>query len=189
MSSYPVSSSVTPPVSNDCLDSCLMGGTAPRGPGPHPSVCQQVCRAGSTPTQPAGLPVPCSIGLVPQSGVRPLDNPSVFDVLNIFCAYWFLNCKHLLSLVLSAVKGRANNKVTWVDLLPQAHSHLLHQAKNLAPLSYPSALLKRVMFIYLLEIVNNSWPLLVDRFIKASAPRWCPVLPPAPSSSPSCYKQ
>jgi len=184
MSSYPVSSSVAPPVSNDRLDSCLMGGMAPRGPGPRPSVRQQVCRAGSTPTQPASLPAPCSVGPVPQSGVQPLDDPSVFNVLNIFRACWFLNREHLLSLVLSAVKGGANNEVTWVDLLPQAHSHLLHQAKNLAPLSYPSALLKRVMFAYLLEIVNNSWPLSVDKFVKASAPRWHPVLPPAPSSSP-----
>jgi len=168
MSSYPVSSSVTIPISHDHLDSRLTGGTAPRGPGLCPSVFQQVCRAGSTPTQPASLPAPCSVGLVTQSRVQPLDDPSVFNVLNIFQACWFLNHEHLLSLVLSTIKGGDNNKVTWIDLLPQAHSHLLCQAKNLAPLSYPSALLKRVMFVFLLKVVNTSQPLMVNKFVKTS---------------------
>ena len=119
-----------------------------------------------------------------QSGAQPLDNPSVFDILNLFQACWFLNCRHLLSLVLSAVKGRDNNKVTWINLLPQAQSHLLCQAKNLAPLSYPSALLKRVMFVFLLEVVNNSHPSLVNKFVKSSALHWHHALPLAPSSPP-----
>ena len=154
------------------------------GLGPRPSVPQRVRGAGSTPTQPAGLPAPHSIGPVTQSGVRPLEDPSVFDVLNIFCARWFLNRKHLLSLILSTIKGRDNNKVTWINLLPQAHSHLLCQAKNLAPLSYPSALLKRVMFVFLLEIVNTSQPSTVNRFIKTSASHWRRALPLAPPSPP-----
>jgi len=112
------SSSVDTPSSNDCLDSYLMGGTAPRGPGLVPSVRQRVCRKGSTPTQPAGLPPPCSRGLVTQCGVAPLDNPSIFNVLNIFCACWFINCKHLLSLILSATKGGDNNEMMWINLLP-----------------------------------------------------------------------
>jgi len=180
----PSSSSVAPPVSNDCLDSRLTGGMAPRGPGLVPSVPQRVCRAGSTPAQPAGMPAPCSVGPVTQSRVRPLEDPSVFDILNLFRACWFLNREHLLSLVLSAVKGGDNNEVMWIDLLPQAHSHLLHQAKNLAPLSYPSALLKRVMFVFLLEIVNTPQPTTVDKFVKTSAPRWRCVLPLAPPSPP-----
>jgi len=40
MSSYPTSSSVTIPLSKDCLDSHLMGGMASRGPGLVPSVRQ-----------------------------------------------------------------------------------------------------------------------------------------------------
>jgi len=86
MSSYPVSSSVAIPVSNDRLDSRLMGGTAPRGPGLAPSVHQRVHRKGSTPTQPAGIPPPCSGGPVTKSGVRPLDDLSIFNILNIFQA-------------------------------------------------------------------------------------------------------
>jgi len=180
----PSSSSVAPPVSNDRLDSRLTGGTAPRGPGQRPSVRQRVRRTGSTPAQPAGLSAPRSVEPVTQSGVRPLDDPSVFDVLNIFHARWFLNREHLLSLILSAVKGGDNNEVTWIDLLPQAHSHLLRQAKNLAPLSYPSALLKRVMFVFLLEVVNASWPTTVDKFVKTSAPRRRRTLPLVPPSPP-----
>jgi len=180
----PSLSSVATPSSNDHLDSCLMGGTAPRGSGQCPLVPQQVCREGSTPAQPASMPVPHSIGLVPQSRVRPLDDLSVFNILNLFWACWFLNHKHLLSLILSAVKGRENNKVTWIDLLPQAHSYLLHQAKNLAPLSYPSALLKRVMFVFLLEVVNNSQSQSTNKFVQASAPCWHCVCTSAPSSPP-----
>ena len=131
------------------------------------------------------MSVPCSMGPVTQSRVQPLDDPSVFDVLNIFQACWFLNCKHPLSLVLSTVKGGANNEVIWVDLLPQAHSHLLCQAKNLAPLSYPSALLKRVMFVFLLKVVNTPQPLMVNKFVKTSAPCQHCMLPLAPPSSPS----
>ena len=180
----PSPSSVATPVSNDRLDSRLTGGTAPRGPGPRPSVRQRVRGAGSTPAQPAGMPAPRSVGPVTQRRVGPLEDPSVFDVLNIFRARWFLNREHLLSLILSAVKGGDDNEVMWIDLLPQAHSHLLRQAKNLAPPSYPSALLKRVMFVYLLEVVNASRPSTVDKFVKTSAPRRRRALPLVPPSPP-----
>jgi len=61
---------------------------------------------------------------------------------------------------------------------------LLRQAKNLAPPSYPSPLLKRVMFVFLLEVINNSQSQAADKFVKSSAPHQHRVLPPAPSSSP-----
>ena len=93
---------------------------------------------------------------MPSTTSTPLINhPSVFEVLNLFRACWFLNCEHLMSLTLAAVKGSDNNDIIWIDLLPSSHTYLLHQAKNLAPPSYPLSLLKRVMFTFLLEVINS----------------------------------
>ena len=124
------------------------------------------------------------IPLVPMpstASTTTIDYPSVFDVLNLFRACWYLNHKHLLSLVLSAVKGGKDNAITWIDLLPQAHTHLLCQAVALAPPSYPLSLLKRVMFTFLLEVVNSP-ALSLDHFVKRTAPRChCKVSTLAPS--------
>jgi len=90
-----------------------------------------------------------------------------------------------MSLILAAVKGSDNNNITWIDLLPNSHTHLLHQAKALPPPSYPLPLLKRVMFTFLLEVINSQGSVL-DKFIKTSAPRWRHTVPaPAPSASPA----
>ena len=86
-----------------------------------------------------------------------------------------------MSLTLTAVKGGDNNDITWINLLPSSHTHLLHQAKNLAPPSYPLPLLKRVMFTFLLEVINSQSHNL-DQFIKTSAP--CRHCAPAPAPSP-----
>ena len=98
-------------------------GGVPLGSGLVPLPCQNDHRAGSTPAQPASLHAPHSVRPVIQSRVQPLKDPSVFNVLNLFCAHWFLNCEYLLSLILSAVKGGDNNEMMWIDLLPQDHSH------------------------------------------------------------------
>ena len=121
---------------------------------------------------------------MPSTASTPLiDHPSVFEVLNLFRARWFLNREHLLSLTLSAVKGGENNDITWIDLLPSSHTHLLRQAKNLAPPSYPLPLLKRVMFTFLLEVINSRDRRL-DQFIKSSAPRRRRAPAPAPVTPP-----
>ena len=111
-----------------------------------------------------------------------IDHPSVFNVLNLFRACWFLNCKHLISLILATVKGSDNNDITWINLLPNLHTHLLCQAKALAPPSYPLPLLKRVMFTFLLEVINSHGSAL-DKFIKTLAPCRCRAVP-APALSP-----
>ena len=123
---------------------------------------------------------------MPSTASAPIvDHPSVFDVLNLFRARWFLNCKHLMSLILAAVKGGDDNDITWIDLLPNSHTHLLRQAKTLAPPSYPLPLLKRVMFTFLLEVVNSHGSPL-DKFVKTSAPRRRRAVPaPAPSPLPA----
>ena len=121
---------------------------------------------------------------MPSTALTPLiDHPSVFEVLNLFRACWFLNCKHLMSLTLAAVKGGNNNDITWIDLLPSSHTHLLCQAKNLAPPSYPLPLLKRVMFTFLLEVINSQGCNL-NQFIKTLAPHRCCAPTPAPSPPP-----
>ena len=94
----------------------------------------------------------------------------VFDVLNLFCACWFLNCNHLLSLVIFAQKADTGNEISWVKFSPQAHSHLVCQALALAPPSYPLALCKRVMFVFLLEVINDLGACPLALFVKTSAP-------------------
>jgi len=124
---------------------------------------------------------------MPSTASAPIvDHPSVFDVLNLFRACWFLNHEHLMSLILAAVKGGNNNNIMWIDLLPSAHTHLLHQAKTLAPPSYPLSLLKRVIFTFLLEVVKSCGSAL-NKFVKTSAPCRCyaPALtPPSPLAPP-----
>ena len=121
---------------------------------------------------------------MPSTASTPLiDHPSVFEVLNLFRACWFLNREHLMSLTLAAVKGSDNNDITWIDLLPSSHTHLLGQAKNLAPPSYPLPLLKRVMFTFLLEVINSQGRNL-DQFVKTLAPRQHRAPAPAPSPPP-----
>ena len=89
-----------------------------------------------------------------------------------------------MSLILAAVKGGDNNDIMWIDLLPSAHTHLLRQAKVLAPPSYPLSLLKRVMFNFLLEVINSCGSVL-DKFVKTLAPHWRCIPAPAPSSPPA----
>ena len=111
---------------------------------------------------------------------------SIFDMLNLFCACWFLNHDHLLSLVIFVQKADTGNKISWGENSTQAHSHLVCQALALAPPSYPLALCKRVMFTFLLEVINNLRTCSLALFVKTSAPHhqqvWVSV--PAPSLPP-----
>ena len=106
---------------------------------------------------------------VPSTVPQAVNTYSVFDVLNIFCACWFLNRDHLLTLVTFAQKAEDGNDVSWLEVTPQSHAHLVRQAIALAPTSYPLALVKRVMFVFLLEVVNNFQASTLDKFVKTSA--------------------
>ena len=57
-----------------------------------------------------------SIAQIPSSAA--VDVYSIFDMLNIFYAYWFINCMQILSLALFTQKAREGNKVTWVEYSP-----------------------------------------------------------------------
>jgi len=111
---------------------------------------------------------------------------SVFDVLNLFCACWFINCDHILSLVVFAQKADDGNNISWVEFAPQSHSHLVRQAITLAPTLYPLALLKWVMFTFLLEVVNDQGHMGLASFVKTSAPRrrHVSLAGPSPSTLP-----
>ena len=83
-----------------------------------------------------------------------VNGASVFKVLNIFHRQWFLNRDHLISKVLSAQKDSLGN-VTWVDIDPSFHTSLVHRALTLLPPLYPVAKGKRVMFVFLLEVLTG----------------------------------
>ena len=113
-----------------------------------------------------------------------VDVHSVFDVLNLFRARWFLNRDHLLSLVVFAQKVDTGNEISWVEFTPQAHSHLVRQALALAPPSYPLALCKRVLFTFILEVINDQGTRSLASFVKTSAPRHRQVRVSVPTPSP-----
>jgi len=106
---------------------------------------------------------------VPSTIPQAINTYSVFNVLNIYRSRWFLNRNHLLSLVTFAQKAEDGNDISWLEVTPQSHAHLVHQAIALAPTSYPLALVKQVIFVFLLEVVNNSQASTLDKFVKTLA--------------------
>jgi predicted RNA-binding Zn-ribbon protein involved in translation (DUF1610 family) len=78
---------------------------------------------------------------------------SVFDIHNIFRRRWFLSRDHLLTNVISAQKAEDGN-ISWVEFTPQYHSHLVKCAVALVP--HPVAKVKKVMFVYILELLNRE---------------------------------
>jgi len=82
-----------------------------------------------------------------------------------------------------AQKAEDGNNISWIKFSSQAHSYLVRQALALAPTSYPLALLKQVMFTFLLEVINNQGHMALALFIKTSALRHCHVSKAGPSPS------
>ena len=80
-------------------------------------------------------------------------NLSVFDVLNIFHCRWFLSRANLLANAISAQKAEDGN-ISWVEFTPQYHSHLVKHAVALVP--HPVLTVKKVMFVYILELLNRK---------------------------------
>jgi len=83
-------------------------------------------------------------------------DPSVFDILNLFRCHWFLSRDWLVSLVASA-QWTNGSSIDWVEFLPVLHSHLMQCAIKLAP-SVPAAKVKRVMFVFILKVLNGNGP-------------------------------
>jgi hypothetical protein len=81
---------------------------------------------------------------------------SVFDVLNIFRRRWFLSRTALLAHVISAQKAE-DGDISWVEFNPPFHSHLVKCAVALVPrLGCPVPMVKRVMFVFILELLNRE---------------------------------
>jgi hypothetical protein len=78
---------------------------------------------------------------------------SVFDVLNTFHRRWFLSRTHLVANAISAQKAE-DGKISWVEFSPPFHSHLVKCAVALVPRPVPKV--KRVMFVYILELLNRE---------------------------------
>jgi hypothetical protein len=81
----------------------------------------------------------------------------LFDILNIFCTQWFLNRDHLIVNILSAQKSETGWFV-WVDFQPPFHTHLVQRARALLPPLCPMAKGKKVMFIFILEVLDGDGP-------------------------------
>ena len=80
---------------------------------------------------------------------------SGFDIYNIFQCCWFLSWDHLRAQALSAQKAKDGKKI-WVKFSPQFHSHLVKCAVALVP--HPVLKVKKVMFAYILELLNKEAP-------------------------------
>src|SRR6266702_1433537 len=78
---------------------------------------------------------------------------SVFDILNIFRRSWFLSRANLLVNTISAQKAE-DGKISWVEFTPPFHSHLVKCAVALVP--HPVHVVKRVMFVFILELLNGT---------------------------------
>ncbi|KAH9954262.1 hypothetical protein BGW80DRAFT_1467891 [Lactifluus volemus] len=102
-------------------------------------------------------------GTTPRAKGKPLtrralsvaDELSVFDIHNIFHRRWFLSRDHLVANVISAQKAE-DGKVFWVEFAPQFHAHLVKCAVALVP--RPLNKVKKVMFGYILELLNREGP-------------------------------
>ena len=78
---------------------------------------------------------------------------SVFDILNIFRDRWFLSRANLLANTISSQKDEDGN-ISWVEFTPHFHSHLVKCAVTLVP--HPVSKVKRVMFVFILELLNGE---------------------------------
>ena len=95
----------------------------------------------------------------PKRGSKPKQTSSggvelsVFDILNIFRRRWFLSRANLVANAISAQKAEDGN-FSWVEFAPPYHSHLVKCAVALVP--HPVHMVKRVMFVYILELLNGE---------------------------------
>ena len=92
------------------------------------------------------------------------SDPSVFDIVNYFRLRWFLNRDWLLSFIASAQRSESG-RIEWVEFLPDSHVHLVRLAFKVVPPtpSIPAAKVKRCMFSFIIEFLNQEW-LITDLF-------------------------
>ena len=85
------------------------------------------------------------------------NDPSVFDIINLFHLHWFLNRDWLLSFITSAQRSESG-RIKWVEFLPDGHVHLVRSAFKLIPPtpSIPTAKIKWYMFAFIIEFLNRE---------------------------------
>ena len=117
----------------------------------------QLATPSNPPSLPEVLPVadppPPSWAQPREPAVDDSDDLSVFDILNIFWRCWFLSWQHLVDSALSAQKDK-DNSFSWVEFTSQFHSHLVKCAVALVPRLIKKV--KRVIFVYILELLNGE---------------------------------
>ena len=108
--------------------------------------------------------------VIPVYIMRLSNDPSVFDIVNLFCLRWFLNRDWLLSFVASAQRSESG-RIEWVEFLPDGHVHLVRSAFKLVPPTplVPAAKIKRCMFAFIIEFLNRER--LYADFFAPSPPR------------------
>ena len=80
--------------------------------------------------------------------------------LKTFRSCWHLDKGWLVSFVASAQRKTPTSPITWVEFMPQGHTHLVRSAlKLVSPTkALPIAKIKEVMFVFILEVLNESAP-------------------------------
>jgi hypothetical protein len=68
---------------------------------------------------------------------------------------WFLSQDHLVANIILAQKAK-DRKILWVEFTPQFYTHLVKCAVALIP--HPLHKVKKVMFRYILELLNGEGP-------------------------------
>jgi hypothetical protein len=163
--SNPPTPSVSPPPASPGRWTVAFSSQPPEFSSPGPGFQGgSISQAQSSPRVFLGDATPCPVDPcdVPL-GVKPvgkrslsgMSELSVFDILNIFRRRWFLSIDHLRAQALSAQKAE-DGKIFWVEFTPQFHAHLVKCAVALVP--HPIQKVKKVMFGYILELLNDEGP-------------------------------
>jgi hypothetical protein len=100
-------------------------------------------------------PYPVRVGPPKKKALPENMELSIFNILNIFQCHWFLSRDHLRAQALLAQKAE-DRKLIWVKFTPQFHAHLVKCAVVLVP--QPIQKVKKVMFGYILELLNEEGP-------------------------------
>ena len=116
------------------------------------------------------LPPPLGLGFmsttVPpissSAAAKPKCSPPTAEelCLKTFRSCWHLDKSWLISFVASAQRKMPTSPITWVEFMPQGHTHLVRSAlKLVSPTkSLPVAKIKEVMFTFVLDVLNESAP-------------------------------
>src|SRR6267142_3700597 len=157
-----------------------------RRPSLASPLSKRVKQAPPSPPAPPHPSTPASVPPVPvhtQPVVSDDRELSVFDILNVFRTRWFLNRDHLIANVLSAQKSD-EGRYSWVDFQPPFHTHLVQRARALLPPLCPAAKGKKVMFVFILEVLDGDGPKSGSFWEVPKKRRHRPTLPKKPEVSP-----